>query len=156
MAFKDKLQEYALLAEVISALAIVISLLFVGIQIQNGNRESRAATLMAISDQAINFTTAIGTDEHLPRLIALMVQNEIKIADLSTEDNARLRFAMNAGLRRIENLYLQVQLGILQPSALRSVSVGLYQNDYVRELWQIARDQFDPDFAIYMDEVLAE
>ena len=41
---KEKLQEYALLAEVISAIAIVISLIFVGFQINQGNLETALNT----------------------------------------------------------------------------------------------------------------
>jgi hypothetical protein len=39
---KERLQMYALIAEIVSAIAIVVSLVFVGFQIQQSNRLSRA------------------------------------------------------------------------------------------------------------------
>jgi len=36
MQVKQRLQEYALIAEVVSALAIVLSLIFVGLQVRQG------------------------------------------------------------------------------------------------------------------------
>lgn len=38
---KQRLQEYALIAEVVSALAIVLSLIFVGLQVRQGAQETR-------------------------------------------------------------------------------------------------------------------
>jgi len=50
---KIKLSEWASIAEVLSALAIVVSLVFVGLQISDGNRATRAATSQAASDQTM-------------------------------------------------------------------------------------------------------
>ena len=41
---KDKLQEYALIAEIISAICIVLSLIFVGLQVRQGAEETAANT----------------------------------------------------------------------------------------------------------------
>ena len=41
---KEKLQEYALLAEIFSAIAVVLSLIFVGLQIRQGAEETAANT----------------------------------------------------------------------------------------------------------------
>ena len=41
---KEKLQEYALIAEIISAIAIVLSLIFVGLQVRQGSEATDANT----------------------------------------------------------------------------------------------------------------
>ena len=152
---KGKLQEYALVAEIISAIAIIASLIFVGLQIENGNRETRAATIQAISDQLMEFTMAMATDEHMPRLASEML-NGAKEADYSAEDYWRIRSFVIAGLRRQENLYLQVQADVVEPEALRSVSLSFYQNPLVRKIWLARRQNFNQEFALYWDGVLAE
>jgi len=43
-AVKEKLQEYALIAEIIGAVAIVFSLVFVGVQVQQGSIQTEANT----------------------------------------------------------------------------------------------------------------
>ena len=45
-----KLFEWASIAEILGAVAVVVSLLFVGFQINDGNRETRAATAHAVLD----------------------------------------------------------------------------------------------------------
>jgi len=49
-AMKWKLSNLASVAEIIAAFGVILSLLFVGFQIQDGNRETRAATLQATLD----------------------------------------------------------------------------------------------------------
>jgi hypothetical protein len=41
------LEQYALLAEILASVAVVITLIFVGIQLSHANRESRASTMQA-------------------------------------------------------------------------------------------------------------
>ena len=59
VAVKEKLQEYALIAEIIGGIAIVASLVFVGMQITEGNREARAATIQAVLNAEMIFQTQL-------------------------------------------------------------------------------------------------
>ena len=47
---KWKLSEFASIAEIIAALGVIISLAFVGLQLNDGNNETRAATIQAASE----------------------------------------------------------------------------------------------------------
>ena len=46
----EALSRWASIAEVIAAIGVILSLIFVGLQINEGNREARAATLQAAND----------------------------------------------------------------------------------------------------------
>ena len=46
----EKLSRLASIAEVIAAVGVILSLIFVGLQVNEGNRETRAATLQAATD----------------------------------------------------------------------------------------------------------
>ena len=52
---KIKLTDWASIAEILGAIAVVISLLFVGLQLNDGNRETRAATTQAALDSEMVF-----------------------------------------------------------------------------------------------------
>jgi len=56
---KIKLAEWASIAEILGAVAIVISLLFVGFQISDGTRETRAATVHASLDTEMFFQAEV-------------------------------------------------------------------------------------------------
>jgi hypothetical protein len=47
---KLKLSDWASIAEIIAAIGVVFSLIFVGLQINEGNQETRAATIQATHD----------------------------------------------------------------------------------------------------------
>jgi len=47
---KLKLKDWASIAEIIAAIGVILSLIFVGLQINEGNQETRAATIQAASD----------------------------------------------------------------------------------------------------------
>jgi hypothetical protein len=145
-----------IVVEVIGLIGLIASLGFVGLEIRQNTMAVRAATIQAVSDQAMELTLSMATDEQLPRLVYEMRQNGVTQADLSNEDRLRLRLAVVAGLRRQENLYLQVENGALPSDALKNVSFSFYRNPFVRELWASDRQYFDPDFATYWDEILAD
>ena len=47
---KPKLAEMASIAEIVASIGVILSLIFVGLQINEGNREARATTFQAASD----------------------------------------------------------------------------------------------------------
>jgi hypothetical protein len=145
-----------MIVEVVGLLGLIASLGFVGAEIRQNTVAVQSATVQAVSDQAMELTLAMATDEHLPRLVYEMVTNEVVRADLPEADYMRLRLAVVAGLRRQENLFLQVQAGVLGTDALSSVSLMFYRNAFVRETWAAQREFFDEVFASYWDDVLAE
>ena len=142
-------------AEVLGVIGIIAGIGFLGFGIRQNTTAVRSATRQAVSDQAMELTLSMATDEHLPRLVNEM-ENGVTARDLDPVDIFRLRLVVTAGLRRQENLYLQVQAGVLDPSALSNVSFGFYNNAFVREHWGINRGYFNVDFARYWDDVLAE
>ena len=56
---KEKLSQLASTAEIIASIGIVLSLLFVGLQIRDANREARAATLRSAADTELYMAAEI-------------------------------------------------------------------------------------------------
>lgn len=50
---KSNLSDIASIAEIAAAIAVIVSLVFVGLQINEGNRETRAATAQALFDSEL-------------------------------------------------------------------------------------------------------
>ena len=141
--------------EFLGFLALIASLGFVGTEIRQNTIAVRSATTQSVADQTMNLVLAMATDEHLPRLLARLADG-VTQAELSPEDNQRLQLAMIAGLRRQENLYLQVEAGVLDRVSLANTSFSFYRNPFGRQLWSVVRPTFDQGFAGYWEEVLQE
>ena len=61
---KRTLQEWANLAEIIGNAAIILSLVFVGLQISDSTKEMRANTAYNSTSALQSFYNAMGTNEH--------------------------------------------------------------------------------------------
>jgi hypothetical protein len=140
--------------EMLGLIALVASLGFVGMEIRQNTAAVRSATTQAVSDQTMALTLSMATDEHLPGLV-YQLRAGVTEAELAPADYMRLRLVVLAGLRRQENLYLQVQAGILDAASLGNVSFSFYRNAFGRELWAGDRATFAPEFASYWDGVMS-
>ena len=111
---KEKLQEYALLAEIISAIVVTMSLIFVGLQIQNNTHASEASTLQAISAVEVEILLASSASPERAAAISKFSQDP---SQLTGEELEQGSYAMMANFRHWENLYLQYRAGFLSEEA---------------------------------------
>ena len=128
---KTRLQEYALLADIIGGLAIVISLIFVGLQINQGNKETRAATIQAVLDSEMFFQSELIRNAGIWEKVAVG-------GDFSDTMELRKAIALfNMLLTQDENQYLQQQSGFFTDfSTLDMEQVGQVASPEFIRLWR--------------------
>jgi len=153
-----KLSEWSALAEIVGAAGIIGSLVFVGTEIQQNTSAIRTSTVQAISDQATTISLAFATDDRLADVLLEVAFQEIDDPNIevSRADRFRLGQAVRAQLRRVENIFLHVEGGALESSALDRVGYDWYTVPYIRSYWQAARPGFDAGFAKFMDGKIQE
>ena len=103
----ELLQEYALIAEIISGIAIIISLIFVGIQIKRNTKATQASTFQNIADLDINLLLNFGNSKELAQLISTFRENPDA---LTQEEQNQGFYLFGAEVRHVENLFLQLSL----------------------------------------------
>ena len=151
------------LGQTISILAnigVIAGIVFLAYELRQNTRVSRAAAVQSISDQTIEWQTALAQDSDWMRIIAFLV-NGGSYHELSPEDTQRFRYVASSTIRIMENRYRQVQLGILDPSELDASggrgNVAWFRSPYFLDFWQ-SYDQaavWAPDFIEFMEsEVL--
>ena len=118
IAVKEKLQEYALFAEIVSAIGIIVSLIFVGFQIQGNTVASEAATYQASVGYDIDMLMRLAEDEELSRIVNAYVYGEEK--NLNDNELIRAEYQMTALLRHLENLFLQHDLQLLSDESWKT------------------------------------
>jgi hypothetical protein len=104
---KWKLSDWASIAEIIAAIGVIFSLIFVGLQINEGNLETRAATNQAVADaEAFMIATFANHSDTWSKVIAG--------APLETGAESRKGTILyNLLMVHTENRYLQFQSGFL-------------------------------------------
>jgi len=104
---KEKLQKFALIAEIVGGVAIIASLIFVGVQI-NQNHEMMRAQIRndiatTLSERLWNMSQSERPD---------LFDNEASLELLTDNEKLRVGLWMSASFRMYENMYYQYKMGL--------------------------------------------
>ena len=155
VAVKQKLQEWALVAEIIGSVALVVSLIYVGYEIRQNSEQVRVANRQSIASRVEQLTLASGNN---PRLWGL-VEGE----DPDNLPISRLRQMYNfngAFYRNIEEAYLMYLEGQLSeeywltraPFAVSKMTDPDSPHTY--HWYQLNKHAFTPRFTMWLDDEL--
>ena len=139
--------------EIIGFLSLVGSLAFVGVEIRQNTSAVRGATNQAISDQVGELMLTIATDDNLARLVKRLYDGETQ-DQFDPVDDMRLYMTIMTGLRRVENIFLQIEDGILDDRAFDRIGLSFYRSNYGREIWQANKQFFDREFVPFFEKLL--
>ena len=138
---------------ILGVLAIIGSLIFVGIEIRQNSLEIRGSTQQSISEQVAKLYLHIAGDERLSKLVSGMMDNDELRNELNAADQLSLDLTILTGLRRIENIYLQQLDGILSEKAFERIGLEFYRAQYARQSWEKYKTNFDSDFIDFFEEL---
>jgi hypothetical protein len=146
--------------EMVAALGVIGSLLFVGFEIRQNTEAVRGSTMQGIADQSLQFTLALSMDEDWLRLQERMVGDSVPPSQLSPLERRKLTWVLLSSSRIMENRFRQVQLGILDDDAIAQFGASRtwYGSWWYREWWDdyTPELQWAPDFIEFMEtEMLA-
>ena len=152
--------------EFVGAIAVVITLVYLAIQVRHSRRATQSNTealrRAAATEQTNNYVALSWSVVERPELADLLVEirNVRSLAELS--DPARLRAAafLTATLKTAEHNYLQWQDGYLEERLGRPISIGTQQMvkslPWFEDHWTGGgRDVFSDDFGTFIDSTLA-
>lgn len=133
------------IAEMLGAVAVVISLIYVGKQV-------KSSTEQAISDR-LGDAMMIASSSDLGGLVIRAIDND---ASLTREERSRVVFFFSGWLRTMEQAHRQYKRGYLDKqlwqgyeSYLRTVVPA----DLLQEYWKHRRTIFNEDFRRLVDDV---
>jgi len=139
--------------EIIGFVSVIASLAFVGIEISQNTSAVRGSTNQAISDQISELLLSIAENKDLAILVTKLYA-DVPRNEFDPVDEMRLRMLMYTGLRRVENIYLQLEDGILDSRAFDRIGMGFYKSKYGRETWELIKEDFDKDFVPFFNGLL--
>ena len=141
---KKTLQEYALIAEIISAFAIVLSLVFVGIEVRRNTETSKASTYQSMIDLSHDRLQAVAESRDLAEL------SQSNWDDLDSVDQVRLSFWQRDWWRTNENAFIQYTRGVVGENewiGYRSLMCG----GDLDSSWEDHLKQLSPDFVLFIE-----
>ena len=159
-----KLKEWALVAEITGAVGIIISLVFVGYQIQQGTEETslntraiEASAFQDLTSQILNLNLSV---IETPDLSEIFFKQTCSKEDLSVLDSQRMAQIGIYSLRHGDMAFYMYQQGLIDEQRLRNslaiVLTTLASSEIARNLWNNSKQVYSPDFVAYVDATLPD
>ena len=143
------LQDWGALGELVGGLAIVVSLIYVGLQIRQGTNASRAATNQAFTVQFSDLILQITKRE-----VRDIFWRGIKgLNNLQGSEIAAFMALLAAIMRTYETFYFERLEGRFDSrvwEGYEAQMIDLYANVGVQEYWAIRRHQFSSEFDSFL------
>lgn len=144
---RPSLAEFAQLAEVVAALAVVVSLIYVGQELKSNTAAVRAESLQGVADASAQILLTTASDSALSRIRQLGGQD---ISLLNEAEAFRYATLLRQSLLTLQNVYFQNELEVLDPrvwAGYGRVICDLWSRPGARATWDLHRHALDPGFA---------
>jgi len=151
---KLKLAEYAHIAEIIGAFAVVISLLYVGVQVSDSASAVRAASANDVNVALQSWYLDIGTNQQTSELFYEALTSE---EALSNEKEFQFLMMLHGAFLAFQNSYLLAEEGTIDTElreAITAAIVGIKELPGMRRYWRQRRSYLHSGFVDYLDQLL--
>ena len=145
------LDAFAAIAEIIGAVAVVVSLLYVGGEVRRNTAATQAATYQEAVRASNEYLLALALDSALTDIV---LRAEADPTSLTAAEARRYFSYHRVFWRNMDNAYVQHERGVLADSeweVYRGVACDarIYAPAWS---WDLHRDALSPDFVALMDE----
>ena len=142
-----ELQEIYFIAEIVAAIAVVVSLIFVGLQMRQSNRVNMASARHSVSEHALQLISFQATNAD--RLARVLGEETLNKGDaLFIENYYRM------GLQLAENYHTQFQLGLMPEDHWTGFAQFIedsLQTSHAADYWARCKGHYGGDFAAWID-----
>lgn len=150
----DKLKNFALIAEITGGIAIVISLLFVGVQFKENAKATRSATATATIASMTEWYVTLGTDSEASKGFWRFLANP---DSMSKEEQLSHIYMLHGLLLNFQNSYFLAQDGTLDKrieQSLNQVIIGVKDQPGFHRYWNARKSIFFEEYVDYVDSIL--
>ena len=149
---KIRLTELAQIAEIIAAVAVVMSLIYVGKEVQSNTAAVRGAAMQAVATTDADILMAVATDATLSEIVRLGQQDP---SQLTPPDAFRYTLFMRQFWLHFQNIYQQSELNLIDQSVWQSyVSVicGMVAMPGAQQTWSSHNHILDTGFVAVVED----
>lgn len=144
------------IAEVIAAIGVILSLLYVGRELRQSNLMARSATRQEINAAVNNWSMGIATSPTLSDDFAKVQIDGLVRDDASDAQKMRIGYALFAMINQQLYAYQQWKEGIISENELNEIfgpgSANILTTAYLHSVWPIIRLSFPGEFAEWFSE----
>ena len=153
---KLKLSDLAGIAEIIGAFAVVISLIYVGVQVNDSAGAVRSASANDANIAVQSWYQQIGSDQQTSELFYEALTSE---EALSNQEEFQFLMMLHGVFLAFQNSYLLAEEGTIDVElreALTSAILGVKDTPGMKRYWRQRRSYLHSEFADYVDQLLKQ
>jgi hypothetical protein len=151
---KSRLADLAHLAEIVGAFAVVVSLVYVGIQVNDGVGASRSASVNDANVALQSWYLEVGSNEQTSNLFYRGLMSH---EALPNEEEFQFLMIFHGVFLAFQNSYWLAEEGTLDPELLEALTaaiLGVKDTPGMQRYWRQRRSYLNASFALYVDELL--
>ena len=150
------IEQLANLGEVVAAIATLVTLVYLAVQIRQNTRAVRAASHHSVTDSFNHINAIVGTDPSAARIYRLGLEG---LGNLNEDEQFSFAFLMLGYLRVFETLFYQRDIGTAEEQLYLSEHNSLrwaFSYQGARDWWSSNEISFSPDFRAHIDGIIDE
>lgn len=143
-------------AELVATIGVIVSLVFVGLELRQNTAVARAQARNELAALAQDWLLVLAQDSAANRSWTAYWYGDDDPGDATETDASRARYMMIALVRRLETIYFNHREGLIPEEALANYGMRSGAFDSPRfwaDFWPELRETFDPDFVPFFESV---
>jgi hypothetical protein len=144
------------IAELLAALGVIISLIYLAVQIRHGSASVRATMFLTSSTNQSELTSYIFQDSEMARIFRV---GQRDIGSLTEDEQTRFVSFFASLFRTYEQMFQQDRMGLLDPEiweARREAMIRAFRQPGVQSMWRMRRHAFSRSFRDFLDAAQEE
>ncbi len=140
------------MAEVIAAVAVIISLIYVGRELQSNTAAIRASSLQSVSNASADILLSTATDSALSRIRQI---GDEDLSGLTDAEAYRYHTLIRQVWLTLQNVYFQNELEVIDPrvwSGYARIICDAWSHPSTPDTWPIHRHTLDSGFAEFVEQ----
>lgn len=136
-------------AELLGAVGVIASLIFVGLQVRQNTRSVRASTYDSMVRSNGEWISSIIADPELAAGFEAAVSSWSDV-----KHDPRFMYLLTQLFRHWENSFVQYRQGTLDPSLWATwerIIVSYFHQPGIQDWWRIRRHAYSPEFAAFLE-----
>jgi hypothetical protein len=139
--------------EITGAIAVVLSLIFVGLELRQSTVASKAASYQALGMTSIETWRLKAENRDLNNIIDKFSRaSDIEVSNMRASDISLARAFVISVLRANETAFLQVESGLLDPEAMVYLGMeGFMNSNLLQRMWPQVKGSLSIEYLDYLD-----
>jgi hypothetical protein len=153
--------DLAHIADIVAAIGVIGSMIFVGVQVRQSTRSIRSSTLQQQANQWQQYADL--WQKHYAALsdpkVAATFFKALAGRDLEPAEYGQFFLMCRAVLMAMESLHNQFRQGLIDKGVYARAQLSIQEQFFafpgIRAMWQLTRHFYTSDFAEFLDEIVA-